>query len=314
MPPLTKKKPVAGVPFLDMSTYSEGGGSFDIPEGDYAVQFRVTNEKFADGSMPVGAMLTCYPLRGGDPIAKFIKFGTGMENSWMPSEDGMSVIENPDLPEDQTRKAFSKKSNWGIFLKSLYDAAPDVPSLSDSFEPIDGLWVTIQNVPEPAERASFGQSTAEEAEKKKKFPNKIPVITAIVDGGKPWEGGGGFDFAAEKPKAPVKTVKAQMAAVVAKAKLKVVEPEPDEEAEPEADENEEADASTVASSAVAAFLAKNKAGASSAMLQTQVFSTVKKEHGPEMAQAVMAALKGDEYEAILGMQGYKLVGTQIKKA
>lgn len=314
--PIVKKKPVAGVPFLDMSTYSEGGANFDIPEGDYAVQYRVTNEKFADGSMPVGAKLTCMPLRGGDTIEKFIKFGTGMEDSWMPSEDGMSVVENPNFPEDQTRKAFSKKSNWGIHLKSLYDVAPDIPNLSDSFEPIDGIWVTIQNIPEPAERASYNASTAEEAEKKKKFPAKIPVITAIIEGGKPWEGGGGFDFATAA--APKTTVKAKVAPLtkpgpvgVKKAAPPVVVEETEEE---EVDENEASDAATVAGSAVAAFLSKNKAGSSSAMLQTQVFSAVKKEHGAEMAQAVMSALQGDGYEAILGMQGFKLAGALVKPA
>lgn len=308
--PGKKKTPVAGVPFLDMSTYVEGGQSFDIPEGDYAIQWRVDNERYADGTVPVGSRLTCYPLRGGDPVVKFITFGKGMEDSWMPGDDGLTVVETPQDDPDFVRKAFSKKGNWAILLKSLYDCAPDVPNLSDSFEPVDGLWATIQNIPEPAERASFGQSTAEAAEKKK-FLNKIPVITAIVEGGKPWEGGGGFDFLETKA-TPKK--KPAFAPAGVKPKVKPApEPEPEEVTEPE-DDNEVEDASTVASAAVAAVLAKNKNGLSSALLQTQVFPAVKKDHGAEMAQAVMGILKGDSYEAILGAHGYKLAGTQIKKS
>ncbi len=301
-----KKKPVAGVPFLDMSTYAEGGQSFDIPEGNYAIQYRVVNAKYTDGTTPIGTEITAFPLGGGDPVVKFITYGKGMEESWMPSGDGMSVLET-EQEEDFVRKPFSKKGNWAVHLKSLYDAVPDIPNLSDSFEPIDGIWATIQNIPEPEERSTFGQSTAEETEKRKKFPNKIPVITAILDGGKPWEGGGGFDFEAK----PTKTVAKKPAPPAVKPKAKPT-PEPEEEAEEEQDENEASDATTVADSAVAAFLAKNKAGSSSAMLQTSVFSAVKKEHGAEMAQAVMGILKGDSYEALLGGHSFELKGVMVK--
>lgn len=310
MPIVKKKAPVVGIPFLDMSTYAEGGQSFDFPEGDYAFQLRVDNEKFADGTVPIGCRLTGLPLRGGEAVEKFISFGKDMERSWIPTPDGMSIAENPEFPEDETRKPFSKKGNWAIFLKSIRDCDPAVP-LNDSFEPIDGFWGHLQNIPEPTERAAYGQGTAEQSEKPK-YPRKVPVITAILEGGKPWEGGGGFDLEA----APAKKVTPPVAKKPGIGTKKAVAPvEPEEEAEEETtDENEELDAATVADSAIAVILAKNKAGMSSAMLQTNVFSAVKKEHGDAMAQGVMKVMKGDGYEALLGMHQFALVGNMIKSA
>lgn len=305
---------VEGFNFGDMDLYA---GGFTLPEGEYALEFdvRMHAGTKADGT-PAGAarlgvMLTAHPLRGGEPVNQFLSMGGSAHLSFAPNPaTGKGVVVVPGGAGANP----NNKTNWFLFLKSLYDCGLPKGIFTNDLTTIDGVWVRTQNMPEPEERKGFGGSKTGEVQQEERKPGLVPLVSEIIDGGKPWEGSGGFDFtpAAAAPPAvrPAARVAAPAAAAVRRP-VAVAPPAP--VAEVAADD---ADVFTAAINGATDVLTKNPAGVTKLLMRTGTFKAVNEKQGAEMAQAVIDSYFGsdDLLNTVLGQLGFAVVGTSIKPA
>lgn len=296
-----------GINFGDLDAYA---GGFTLPEGDYAMEHNVmmfTGTK-ADGT-PVGperlgVMVTAHPLGGGEAQQQFFSMGSNAHKSFQPdAETGKRVISVPG----GAGASPNNKTNWFLYLKSLYDCGLPKGIFTDDVSVIDGVWVHTSNIPEPEERKGFGQAKTGEAEQPERLNKLIPVVSEIKDDGKPWEGTGGFDFAPTPAAAPV--VKPGPKGVVAGKKAA-----PAPVVQEAATDTEDVEAA--AQNGISSVLEKNPNGLLKLPLRTSTFKAVSASSGEEMANAVLEAyFSSDEaLNGILGQLGYKVVGTSVKPA
>lgn len=300
----------AGVDFGSMHSpiYS---GSFVLPEGDYALFFETKMQQPKGGTnykARLGVMVLAYPLDkpGVEPVEQFLSMGSKAAESFQPSENGKGltlVVGGPGtLPTS---------SNWNLFRDSLYNSRLPVGIFSDSLETLDGIWVHTTQVPEPEDRKSFAssQATSEVEQPKRQGSSKIPVVTEILDGGKPWEGGGGIPEAA--PAAALKAGPWAVAPKVAPAR-----PVPARQAAAASAGDE--DTKDVAVNAIVGVLtdAKYANGCPKLILKTSVFKAIEASNGKEMAQAVASEFFPNGNDAplsdLLDEIDYQLAGTTVK--
>lgn len=330
--PVPARRPAAaaaapkGVDFGSMNSpvYS---GSFTLPEGDWAVWFDIIiQQPKADAKFKqerLGVRLTCVNLNkpGAEPVEQFLSMGSKAMESFLPSEDGKSLVPVVGGPGNMTNK-----SNWNLFRDSLYNSGLPVGIFSDSLAVLDGIWVHTAQEPEPEERKGYAQSSTGEAAQEgggQKQLGKIPVVTAILDGGEPWNGGGGMPDAA--PAAPTpKASPARAAAPAPAAKAAPARPGPARAAAPApvAEDVAEGDASdpdavmTAAVNAITDVLTQDKYKAScpKLILKTSVFKIVGERDGKDMAQAVTNTYFNDDESlvGILDQLDYTLSGTAVK--
>lgn len=306
--------PVEGFNFGDMDLYA---GGFTLPEGEYAMEFdvRMHAGTKADGSPSgaarLGVMITAHPLRGGEPIPQFMSMGSNAHLSFAPNPvTGKGVVVVPGGAGANP----NNKTNWFLFLKSLYDCGLPKGIFTNDLTTIDGVWVRTQNIPEPEERKGFGASKTGEAQQEERKAGLVPLVSEILDGGKPWEGSGGFDFtpAAAAPVAVARPAfAARAAAPVAAARRPAAVAAP--VAEVAADD---ADVFTAAINGATEVLTKNPAGVTKLLMRTGTFKAVNEKQGAEMAQAVIDSYFGsdDALNTVLGQLGFAVVGTSIKPA
>lgn len=311
MPPV--KRPVitavTGPNFLDLSFYS---GGFLLPPGRYAMNHTVVIHAFTDkqgqtkGDPRLGVMLDAYPLDGGDVIQQFVSMGTKAHLSFMPSPNGKGLVAVPGGPGSITNKA-----NWFYYLESLKNCgAAEV--VGNDISVFDGVWVVTDNIPEPEDRKGFASTS--EVEQEQKGPRKMVVVVEIIDGGKPWEGGGGFpeagtpiDTPAPAAKAPARpTAVARPAARTAPAAAPVTETGDDA-------------TYTAAVNGIAAVLSKaqNTKGMPKIMLKTQTFKAVTDAESADVANAVTNAFFGADDAALrnlLGELSFTINGVRIEPA
>lgn len=330
MAPIKRPAPAAapeveGINFGDIDNYA---GGFTLPEGQYALELdvRMHAGTKADGTpsgpQRLGVMLTAHPLAGGDPSSQFLSMGTNAHQSFAPNPTtGKGVVPVPGGPGANP----NNKTNWFLFLKSLYDCGLPKGIFTNDLTTIDGIWVQTQNIPEPEERKGFGTAKTGEADADKKDerkPGLVPIVSEILDNGKPWEGSGGFDFAPAAPaavpvrKGPIAVASSARPAVAApkvapKRPVAAAAPAPVVEAAAEGDE----DVMTAAINGATAVLEKNPAGVSKLLMRTGTFKAVNEAAGPDMAQAVIDTFFGsdDDLNTVLGQLGYGVVGTTIKQ-
>lgn len=294
-----------GVDFgsLHSSLYS---GSFTLPEGDYALFFETMMQQPKEGSnmkARLGVKVSAYPLDkpGAEPLEQFLSMGSKAHESFQPSENGKGL--SPVVGGPGT---LANSSNWNLFRDSLYNAGLPVGIFSDDLSVLDGVWAHTAQIPEPEERKGFASNAAtSEVEQPQRRGNaKIPVVTEILDGGKPWEGGGGL------PEAKPTTA-------AAKPGPKAVAARPAPAAAPAAEAGTDEEAVKVAAvNGISSVLGQDKYAAScpKLILKTGVFKAVTDSEGKEMAQAVTNAFftKDDDLNAILEELGYVLQGTTVK--
>lgn len=332
--PLPKKAPAApaasggSVDFLSPESQIYVGG-FTLPEGRYAVLFNTKLNQPKDGAkfkLPrLGVELTCSPIeedgsRTGADMTQFLSMGTYAHKAFMPSEDGKGLEAIPGGAGTLTNK-----SNWALFRDSLLSAGVDPGILSGDFSVLDGIWVETGQEAEPEERKSFKRNAAtgdeteaaeagadENRTDENRTGGKIPVVVAIVEGGKPWEGGGGIPEgrvaapAKVAPKAAVKPVAGKVAPKVAPKPA----PKP---AAPAADEGDPSEAAMAAAGEVLGQ-ARYEKSIPRLVFKTQVLTYVKENFGAEMEEAVKDAyFASDEGLAeLLTACDRQLVGTAIK--
>lgn len=289
----------SGVSFGDLGFYA---GGFSLPEGDYALEFDVrmhanTKQDGTTGQQFLGVMMHCHPLTGGEAHEKFLSMGGKSDQSFAPDPTtGKGLVAIPG----GLGQNLSNKTNWALFLKSLYDCGLPQGIFTNDLTVLDGVHVHISNIPEPEERKSFASKTGEVEDSKPRGVNLIPIVTEIKEDGKPWEGSGGIPSAQ-----PVK----RGAASKAVAPKRAVAPPPPQETEGDGEE-----VMTAAINGITEVLEKNPNGTSKLMVRTGTFKAVSAAAGAEMAQAVSDQFFGSDeaLNSLLGQLGYVVAGMQVK--
>lgn len=315
MPPVPARRPAAVVAAPVAKNYVSFGsldfysGSRQIPEGDYAVEFNWQNfqPKKQDGT-PAGAsrlvvMASHYNLLGGAPIEFPLGVGEKTHESFQPDPDNPKcLLAVPGGPG----QSISKMSNWAIYLNSLYfpvsepEAGMPQGILDNDFSVIDGIHLHVKMEPEPEMRKNMPKSaTAELQGEERKGNGLVPMVMQILEGGRPWEGGGGFPeegvpaaapVAApvrRAPAAPARPVAAAPAKPAAKAPARPAAAAPAPVAASGVDENLLASATMAA----ADVLAANPTGLERAAFRMELFKILQKgAGGPAEANAIVKPL------------------------
>lgn len=304
------------VNLFDDALYAAGSR---IPEGDYALEFLVcmhsgenkqTGQPF--GPPRLGVMVTFHPLNRetgkltGEPTQKHYGMGSNAHESFAPDpETGKTVVPVPG----GKFSTLMGNTNWAVFRKSLVDSDPAVAAVADLSE-VDGVWVHIQNVPEPEERKNFAAKTGEVAAaqgEQRKGPGTIPAVSEILENGKPWEGTGGIPTEMDAPvkAAPKAPVKGAAKTPAPKAPVVGAKKTPPPAAAPPADDE---DMAALAVSLIGGVLENNMGGLKRLKLRTEVFKAA-----GENANAIMSsAFKDDEtLSGVLNSLGFKIEGNEI---
>lgn len=317
------------VNFGELDFYS---GGFNLPEGNYCVFFEVKmhqgtkNDGTPAGPERLGIMLHCYPIgedgtpNGADPMDKFLALGSKAHLTYAPDPDSAdangwckSLAVVPGGPGQQP----NNQTNWSLFLKSLYDCAMPKGVFTNDISTIDGVWAHLTNVPEPEERKGFGQATGEVEQQQRPRNSTIPIATAILEGGKPWEGTGGLLEAKPAAKAKPAPVKPGVKAVAPKPGPKAVAPKAAPVAAAvDTGGMDEEDIKAAALDAIAEVLGDSPNGIAKLVLRTKTFSIVKGKSGEALAKAVADTVFGDDavLGAVLADAGYSIQGAQVKPA
>lgn len=275
-----------------LSALAQGGG---VPNGEYQCTFSIVMHK--GEKSPVarpGLQATFKPMRGGEPIQWFYGFGTGMEKVWAPNAEGTGIVPLAGVENVEAPKA---GSNYGIFLKEAYNAGLPENFYDDDCSVLNPCNVAIKNIPEPEERKGFAKkaNSAEGAgvQEDDRVNRTIAVISAFLDGGKPWEG-------------EVAEIKAVKPNGKANGKAAVAAAAPDTEADPEAALNE----------ALGEVLKASPDGCSKVQLNQKVFAHITTHYGDEMAQMIMTDILSvpAELAAVLANVGMKVSGFKVVPA
>lgn len=309
MAPLARRTTAPAAEEGNFGSQAFYSGGFDIPEGKHALEFNVIYEKdYKTGQVKANARLgmeiTAHPLSGGEPVAKFLSMGTKAHLSWAPnSNTGKGIVKLPD----GANAPLSNKSNWSLFLDSLYNTGLPENVFTNDVSVLDGMHAQIANVPEPEERKGFGSGAATGEVVEDRKPGKLPIVTEILDGGKPWEGTGGFPEAGKPAvKAPAKLT------APARQTLKApIQPPPN--AEPAGD----VDGKEAAETAIATVLSEkaNVNGMKKIMLRTACFKVLSENFEPDVVQAAASLMSNDDdLNGLLGGAGYALVGNDVKRS
>jgi hypothetical protein len=329
-PPTATPAP-AGVAFGGLDAYSGGAA---LPEGDYAVWFDVrihqaTNKQTgaAYGTADLGVMMTCVDLHNPaeEPKEKFLGMGRKAKETFMPDATGKGLALVPGGPAG----SLNNKTNWFYMLKSLYDCGLPEGVFVNDFTTIDGIWMHIQNVPEPEERKNFAKGAKtgdDQPEEERKGSGLMPQCTDILEGGKPWEGTGGMPAGPITPKAapaarPAFTPPAPRAATAPPAPARPAAPaaRPGPRAvapvaaAPAVESN--GDLQDIALNALGEILSRDtmKNGGAKLTLRTETFKYLKAQAGEEAANGVINTFFSSDAAlgALLNVVGFAVAGPQI---
>lgn len=298
----------AGFVFGDFSTYSSGAG---IPEGNYAMffdvrmyQYKKNNNNLGDPTLSVVA--TAYNLDdpAAEPREQVYGLGRQAHKSFMPNPDtGKGVVPVPDAAQSSLNNA----TNWGFFLKSMYDSGLPRGVFTDDLSTLDGVWVHVHPIPEPEERKTMKARNTSEFEADS-GPKTIPIVTEILPGGKPWENGGGMP---EGAAAPAKTV----AAAASTTRRRAAAPPPPPPPPAAGGEVTDEQIAEAAVNSIGEVLGKatNAKGMKKIKMRVESLAHAGKVYGDEMAAFIAEVTFADDtsLNTVLGELGYKAVGQDI---
>lgn len=299
-------------------------GGLGLPEGDYAVEFNVGmfQAMKADGTLSktpafLAVVPTFYPINKdgqliGEPTEHPLGCGSSAHESFVPSSDGKGF---QAVPNGKSQGMWNL-SNFGIFYDSLKNAGLPPGLVSNSFGVLDGIWIHVQNVAEPEEKraaskrakAKTGAAAMMGGPEEQDRDRTVLIVSEILEGGRPWDGGGGIPVAEDAAPAPVKGARVAPR-VVAAAPAPRLGRTTAPAAAPAADDSAIADAALAACSAV---LGRTPTP-TKVQLKTDTFQEVKKTYGDEMAQLVMDQyLQTDEMlGAVLAELQYAIKGLRV---
>lgn len=297
----------------DPATYF-GGGQFDLPPGRYALECTVQLFTPKKASEFLAVMVNFHPLEGGEAIPKPLGMGQKAHLGFSPSEDGLGVDPIPG-----GKGSITSLSNWGIFRQSLIDCGLPPEHLQNDVSVLNGLWIVTDNT-ENEERKKLkdkpkvGEAAGDPDAQRSNYDNKQVVCVEILEEGRVWEGGGGFEF----PAAPTTKTPAKVTKMTPPGAKKPVVAAPVEEEEVEETTEEEGGVEMVTLQGVTNFLAKpgNEHGCTKLALRSAAFGHVKKTLGDDAAQEAGATYFGPGKDAalkkLLAPLGYTIVGLEIK--
>lgn len=300
MPPVARKGlqvgAGGGVSFGDNDALYAGNGA--IPEGRWSLAFDI---RLFPGFKPKPnaiARLGCFidATSIDDPNTTkqaFLGFGKNAEKSFVPNDTGTGIVPVPGGPT----QTLNDQTNWAIFRQSLFDCGLPRGVWTDDISVLNGIHVHIQNVPEPESRKSMRSNaakTGEVQEEEVTGSGTVPVVSEILDSGKPWES------------APVKAARP---AVKATAPAKAAPATKAAAASVEDDE----DLQNAAVNGISAVLEANPNGLMRLQLRAQTFKAVSKAQGEETGQAVLKAFfESDEaLGPLLDSLGFQVSGGKV---
>lgn len=319
------------VNFGDLEFYVSGGGGLNLPPGLYAMEHEVLmflprkKDNTPSGTPAfLAAKLIAHPINeDGTPVEEgevhetILSMGSKAHESFQPGADGKSLrrVPNPKFPNALA------DTNWQLYLKSLYDCGLPRGIFSNDFTVLDGIWVRTDLQAAPAKRKEYqGRGTGaaaaqnQQGQEKKQYDDKVVVVVDILDGGKPWEGGGGIPEADAKPTAK------KSAGPAGKSKATAAAPAGKKTGKPAVAAEEEGDdeaVKTAAMDAIGTVLSKkaNKGGMKKAKLRMEVFGAIGEED-EDMAQAVADTIFADEDQlsGVLEELGFELRGPEVVPA
>jgi hypothetical protein len=309
---LTKKTVVEpeGINFGDLESglYVSGGG---LPEGDYIWTDLTVQMHEGFGTVKqtprLGVMITMVPLESPESESRqqFYSLGSSADKNFAPDPNtGKGMVAIPGA----SGITLNNQTNWAYLLKSLKDSGLPPGTFTNDVSVLEGIWVHMQNIPEPKERAGFVNRTAEVEQVRRE--NTIAVVSEIKDDGKPWEGTGGIPDAAPAKKGPVKVASKPVAKTATKP---AVEEEAVEEAAEETEGTDE-EVQIAAMGALATVLEKNKKGMAKVTLKTSAGKEVKNTYDQAMLTKVVDTYwtTDDALNSLLGEIGFQVVGAMVK--
>lgn len=337
--------------FGNIDNYIQTGGT--LPKGRYVAYFdfmmRTPQDK--QGNIKGAAVLsvhgTMYNMEDltAEPKEHFWGMGKKAHESFLPDPDDPKRL----VMVPQGSPYADNRTNWYHMLKSLYDCGLPPGLLNDengpTLTPLDGTWLDMDNVPEPADRAGIqnAASSGEVAPELRKL-GTMSVCQYIPDEGKPWEGTGGWPEVAPvkaappapgrpKPNGKAATPPVQTAGKPPAPKPPAGRPQPPKpparsagppqrpaapaEAEPPVQEVEGEDTHINAISVVGDVMAKNVAGLTVAKLRVETIKGANKKFpGQETIGSNIIDFyfsDNDSLNALMGELGYQLdkTGSQI---
>lgn len=334
--PTRPKAPTATAPiadnrvsFGDDTFYSAGGGG--IPEGRYLTYYDAVTHQYEkqDGSKVgpefLAIRVAAYPLDSytpeTEPLLGYYSMGGKALLSFMPNADdeGKSLLAVPGGPAT----GLNDSCNWNLYRKSLRDSGMPDGVFTNDLRAIDGTWVHITHIPEPENRKTMAARTGE-AQPEERANRTIAVVTEILEGGSPWEGGGGVPDVAPAPAkvtrmparsgAPAQRAAAPPAAAPARrapGRPAAAPPPPAAESPTEDD-----DLLAAAQTAAAAVIEASPDGVPKLVLKTGVFKAAGKTNGNEIAQKILDTYWADDktLNGLLGTLGYKINGPRVEPA
>lgn len=320
-------------------------GGFQLPAGYYALSFEFvlhqpTNRQTGQTTGPMGlkVAVTAYPISNagyGEPMEpQYLSMGRKAIDSFAPNPDNpKQLVQIPDA----AGATANNKTNWYLFLKSMWDCGMPQDWASNDLSKLDGMWVHTDLVDEPEERKGFGANTGESAQQEGRLgTGKTIIVTEFLDGGKPWEGGGGLPDVQAAPPAPTPRAVAPRApggpaaprvtAPVAPKPnggagrpmippARPVAPAPVVPTEAEmATAETDGDVPTAAINAASEALASSPGGMTKVLLKTQTFKAASKAYGEQIANAVLATYfnSDDNIGLLIGELGYVVSGANVK--
>jgi hypothetical protein len=305
--------PLQAVDFGSKESYSSGG--FLLPKGDWiAADHQVVLQApiKKDGTRMedwLGVMVTFLPLDGDESLKQeqFFSLGQKAKLTWAPHpEHGKGLMLIPGGPAAQ----LNDQTNWAIYLQSLKDCGLPEGIFTNDLTVLDGMWVRIGHQPEPESRKSLaGTASTGEAAPAPRQPKSMCVAIAILDGGAPWEGGGGIPEvkAAAKPNG--------RPAVAAKPAARPAAAKPAAPAKPEPAEGE-LDNRAIIEQLFTDALEANPDGMPKLGLKSFTFKALDKAYGKETAQSLVDEFfdSQDTLNGVLGSLGYEAKGPKIVAA
>lgn len=305
---------------MENSFYS---GGFLVPQGYYVItDMTVMLYRGHKGDQPevLGCMVSFVPLtdpKEENKKSQFYGFGSQAHKSFMPNpQHGKGIVPIPGAPAT----GFNESTNWNIFRKSFFDCNLPQGIVTDRVDPLEGTWVYLQHIPEPEERKSFNTNSTAEVQQTARADKKIAVIGQILDGGKPWEGTGGW------PAGPVNVGNGHAPAPVAASTLvrpataPLMPPTPQFTPPPPPAPPagmDTVDIQTHAMNAIADTLEKlaiaGQVAPQRLAVRNDVFNLVATKSGEQTATAVLTQVIDipQNFETILGSLGYKTQGPLV---
>lgn len=302
--------PQAGgsVNFGSQELYVSGGG---IPDGDYLWKeanwenYPYTNKAGVVVNTSLACVVQYIPL--DDPRPENIKkqpysVGQQTEKNFVPSADGKGL--EPRIGSGGG--TFNNSSNWAELRDSLLNSALPDGLLMNDLSVLDGSLVHILN--KKMERGNMPTLSDVPGGVQANAPKMLPLISAFLDNGMPWEGGGGLaNYKAATGAAPAVAARA-----AAKAPVPITRPAavvPVAEAVTEPDE----DVMTIALNAVSDQITAKPEGMPKVVLKVNCFAAIKKSHGADMAQAAQEIFNSDDaLTSLLGELAYGIVSGKVQ--